>query len=71
MSPVNPEYRLQIGEKSTRELGAGGNPEIGIYAFIFKNMQCPNDSVACEHGSPLLLGIKELTEVGKVPNSPK
>lgn len=32
MSPVSPEYRLQIGEKSTRGLGAGGNPEIGIYA---------------------------------------
>ena len=41
MSPVNPEYRLQIGEKSTRGLGASGNPEIGIYAFIFKKSTVP------------------------------
>eukprot|EP01018_Ginkgo_biloba_P032397 Gb_27796 [translate_table: standard] len=32
MSPVSPENRLQIGQKSTRGLGAGGNPEIGICA---------------------------------------
>ena len=38
MSPVSSEYRLHIGEKSTRGLGASGNPEIGIYAFIFKNL---------------------------------
>ena len=41
MSPVSPEYRLQIGEKSTRGLGASGNPEIGIYAFIFKKSTVP------------------------------
>lgn len=32
MSPVSAEYRLQIGQKSTRGLGAGGNPDIGIHA---------------------------------------
>jgi hypothetical protein len=32
MSPVPPTNRLQIGEKLTRGLGAGGNPEIGMSA---------------------------------------
>ncbi|KAI4378664.1 hypothetical protein MLD38_016113 [Melastoma candidum] len=32
MSPVFPEYRLQIGQELTRGLGAGGNPEIGMNA---------------------------------------
>ncbi|XP_051149162.1 cell division protein FtsZ homolog 2-2, chloroplastic-like [Andrographis paniculata] len=32
MSPVFPEHRLQIGEESTRGLGAGGNPDVGMTA---------------------------------------
>ncbi|KAJ7563863.1 hypothetical protein O6H91_03G128700 [Diphasiastrum complanatum] len=32
MSPVLPGNRLQIGQKLTRGLGAGGNPEIGMSA---------------------------------------
>ncbi|KAG6545957.1 hypothetical protein Mapa_012618 [Marchantia paleacea] len=32
MSPVQEENRLQIGQKLTRGLGAGGNPEIGMSA---------------------------------------
>jgi len=28
-SPVRPQGKLQIGEKLTRGLGAGGNPAIG------------------------------------------
>jgi cell division GTPase FtsZ len=32
MSPVPPQNRLQIGQKLTRGLGAGGNPEIGCSA---------------------------------------
>lgn len=32
MSPVSPQNRLQIGQKLTRGLGAGGNPEIGCSA---------------------------------------
>ncbi|KAL2624196.1 hypothetical protein R1flu_008441 [Riccia fluitans] len=32
MSPVPEESRLQIGQKLTRGLGAGGNPEIGMSA---------------------------------------
>ena len=71
MSPVSPEYRLQLDEKSTRELGADWNPEIGIYSFIFKSLHYPNESVACKHGSPLLLGIKELTEDWKSTKFPK
>ena len=34
----------------------------GAYALIFNSPHYPNKSVACKHGSPLLLGIKELTE---------
>ncbi|XP_051113903.1 cell division protein FtsZ homolog 2-2, chloroplastic-like [Andrographis paniculata] len=32
MSPVFPDYRLQIGQELTRGLGAGGNPDIGMNA---------------------------------------
>lgn len=32
MSPVFPQYRLQIGKELTRGLGAGGNPDIGTNA---------------------------------------
>ena len=34
----------------------------GAYAIILKSLHYPNESVACKRGSPLLLGIKELTE---------
>lgn len=32
-SPIRPQMRLQIGEKLTRGLGAGGNPQIGTVSF--------------------------------------
>lgn len=32
MSPVFPQYRLQIGQELTRGLGAGGNPDVGTNA---------------------------------------
>lgn len=31
-SSVDPRFRIQIGEKSTRGLGAGGNPDVGLEA---------------------------------------
>ncbi|KAL3622552.1 Glutamine--fructose-6-phosphate aminotransferase [isomerizing] 2 [Castilleja foliolosa] len=34
----------------------------GAYALIFKSRHYPNELVACKRGSPLLLGVKELTE---------
>ncbi|KAL3725645.1 hypothetical protein ACJRO7_030645 [Eucalyptus globulus] len=34
----------------------------GAYALIFKSQHYPNELIACKHGSPLLLGVKELTE---------
>ncbi|XP_068659714.1 glutamine--fructose-6-phosphate aminotransferase [isomerizing] 1-like [Aristolochia californica] len=34
----------------------------GAYALIFKSPHYPNELVACRRGSPLLLGVKELTE---------
>ncbi|PKI66914.1 hypothetical protein CRG98_012677 [Punica granatum] len=37
----------------------------GAYALIFKSRHYPNELVACKRGSPLLLGVKELTEDGK------
>ena len=43
----------------------------GAYVIIFKSLHYPDESVACKRGSLLLLGVKELTEVGKVLNSPK
>ena len=32
-SPVDPKRRIQIGEKLTRGLGAGGNPQIGAVSI--------------------------------------
>ncbi|XP_010550839.1 PREDICTED: glutamine--fructose-6-phosphate aminotransferase [isomerizing] 2-like [Tarenaya hassleriana] len=32
----------------------------GAYALIFKSRHYPNELIACKHGSPLLLGVKEL-----------
>ncbi|KAH6757358.1 hypothetical protein C2S51_038866 [Perilla frutescens var. frutescens] len=34
----------------------------GAYALIFKSTHYPNELIACKRGSPLLLGVKELTE---------
>ncbi|KAK2415544.1 Glutamine--fructose-6-phosphate aminotransferase [isomerizing] 2 [Trifolium repens] len=34
----------------------------GAYALIFKSVHYPNELIACKRGSPLLLGVKELTE---------
>ncbi|WJX82824.1 Glutamine--fructose-6-phosphate aminotransferase [isomerizing] 2, variant 2 [Trifolium repens] len=34
----------------------------GAYALIFKSLHYPNELIACKRGSPLLLGVKELTE---------
>ncbi|XP_057977515.1 glutamine--fructose-6-phosphate aminotransferase [isomerizing] 1 [Malania oleifera] len=33
----------------------------GAYALIFKSQHYPNELIACKRGSPLLLGVKELT----------
>lgn len=35
----------------------------GAYALIFKSLHYPNELIACKRGSPLLLGVKELTEI--------
>ncbi|QCE12467.1 glucosamine--fructose-6-phosphate aminotransferase [Vigna unguiculata] len=34
----------------------------GAYALIFKSLHYPNELIACKRGSPLLLGVKDLTE---------
>ncbi|XP_021279851.1 glutamine--fructose-6-phosphate aminotransferase [isomerizing] 2-like [Herrania umbratica] len=34
----------------------------GAYALIFKSRHYPNELIACKRGSPLLLGVKELSE---------
>ncbi|KAF6163875.1 hypothetical protein GIB67_024730 [Kingdonia uniflora] len=34
----------------------------GAYALIFKSKLYPNELIACKRGSPLLLGVKELTD---------
>ncbi|KZV14837.1 Glutamine-fructose-6-phosphate transaminase (isomerizing)s,sugar binding,transaminase isoform 1 [Dorcoceras hygrometricum] len=34
----------------------------GAYALIFKSRHYPNELIACKRGSPLLLGVKEITE---------
>ncbi|XP_039155653.1 glutamine--fructose-6-phosphate aminotransferase [isomerizing] 2-like [Eucalyptus grandis] len=34
----------------------------GAYALVFKSRHYPNELIACKRGSPLLLGVKELTE---------
>ncbi|XP_075662206.1 glutamine--fructose-6-phosphate aminotransferase [isomerizing] 1 [Castanea sativa] len=34
----------------------------GAYALIFKSRHYPNELIACKRGSPLLLGVKDLTE---------
>ncbi|XP_020977561.1 glutamine--fructose-6-phosphate aminotransferase [isomerizing] 2 [Arachis ipaensis] len=34
----------------------------GAYALIFKSSHYPNELIACKRGSPLLLGVKEMTE---------
>ncbi|CAK7340155.1 unnamed protein product [Dovyalis caffra] len=34
----------------------------GAYALIFKSLHYPNELIACKRGSPLLLGVKELSE---------
>ncbi|KAA3462159.1 glutamine--fructose-6-phosphate aminotransferase [isomerizing] 2-like [Gossypium australe] len=34
----------------------------GAYALIFKSHHYPNELIACKRGSPLLLGVKELSE---------
>ncbi|XP_022734343.1 glutamine--fructose-6-phosphate aminotransferase [isomerizing] 2-like [Durio zibethinus] len=34
----------------------------GAYALIFKSPHYPNELIACKRGSPLLLGVKELSE---------
>ncbi|PIA34588.1 hypothetical protein AQUCO_03700107v1 [Aquilegia coerulea] len=33
----------------------------GAYALVFKSRHYPNELIACKRGSPLLLGVKELT----------
>ena len=35
MSPVDGSNKLQLGEKLTRGLGAGGNPSIGEVRALF------------------------------------
>ena len=44
-SPVTPDRRIQIGEKLTRGLGAGGNPEIGQRAAE-ESRQLVEDAIA-------------------------
>ncbi|XWS77389.1 hypothetical protein CRYUN_Cryun01aG0257300 [Craigia yunnanensis] len=34
----------------------------GAYALIFKSRHYPNELIACKRGSPLLLGVRELSE---------
>ncbi|GMH04402.1 hypothetical protein Nepgr_006241 [Nepenthes gracilis] len=34
----------------------------GAYALIFKSQHYPNELIACKRGSPLLLGVKEVSE---------
>ncbi|PON89099.1 Glucosamine-fructose-6-phosphate aminotransferase, isomerising [Trema orientale] len=34
----------------------------GAYALIFKSRHYPNELIACKRGSPLILGVKELSE---------
>ncbi|KAA8515639.1 hypothetical protein F0562_018750 [Nyssa sinensis] len=34
----------------------------GAYALIFKSSHYPNELIACKRGSPLILGVKELTQ---------
>ncbi|GLU00314.1 hypothetical protein SLE2022_176910 [Rubroshorea leprosula] len=34
----------------------------GAYALIFKSCHYPNELIACKRGSPLVLGVKELSE---------
>lgn len=41
----------------------------GAYALIFKSRHYPNELIACKRGSPLLLGIKELTVDERVGSS--
>lgn len=41
----------------------------GAYALIFKSRHYPNELIACKRGSPLLLGIKELTDDERVGSS--
>lgn len=36
-SPVDSKRRIQIGEKLTRGLGAGGNPQIGAVSTFLKS----------------------------------
>ncbi|KAI3448857.1 hypothetical protein Pfo_005522 [Paulownia fortunei] len=38
----------------------------GAYALIFKSRHYPNELIACKHGSPLLLGVKELNEEASI-----
>ena len=33
-SRVAPEFRIQIGAKSTRGLGAGGDPDVGLVIYF-------------------------------------
>lgn len=41
-SRVAPEFRIQIGAKSTRGLGAGGDPEVGL---VCNDLYCTKSSV--------------------------
>ncbi|PON59125.1 Glucosamine-fructose-6-phosphate aminotransferase, isomerising [Parasponia andersonii] len=34
----------------------------GAYALIFKSRHYPNELIACKRGSPLILGVKEISE---------
>ncbi|KAL0285181.1 UNVERIFIED_CONTAM: Glutamine--fructose-6-phosphate aminotransferase [isomerizing] 2 [Sesamum angustifolium] len=38
----------------------------GAYALIFKSRHYPNELIACKRGSPLLLGVKELSEEASI-----
>lgn len=37
----------------------------GPFALIFKSVHYPNELVACKHGSPLILGLKEKSSSGE------
>ncbi|XP_004492849.1 glutamine--fructose-6-phosphate aminotransferase [isomerizing] 1 isoform X1 [Cicer arietinum] len=72
---VIPKLAKFVYDKATEAADAGGQVvtfsqvvlEVmrhleGAYALIFKSVHYPNELIACKRGSPLLLGVKELTE---------
>lgn len=46
-SRVAPEFRIQIGAKSTRGLGAGGDPEVGLVCCTLRFACLPHCAPAC------------------------